>query len=58
VGNRKVAIPHFIIMEKKYKKGYGQILITEFWDDDGTWKIAVESEVKGTLFEISGGSAF
>jgi len=45
-------------MEKKYKKGYGQILITEFWDDDGTWKIAVESEVKGTLFEISGGSAF
>ena len=38
-------------MDKK-KKGYGQILVTQLYDDDGSWKIEVVSEVKGTLFKI------
>ena len=36
-----------------YKKGYGQIAMLEFHDDDGSWTISVESEKKGTLFKIS-----
>ena len=39
---------------KKYKQGYGQIAIVEVYDEDATWKITVESETKGTLFEIAG----
>lgn len=37
---------------RTYKKGYGQICIVQLYDEDGSWSIAVESETKGTLFEV------
>ena len=39
---------------RKWKRGHGEIAVVEFYDDDGSWGIFVESEKKGTLFKIKG----